>query len=209
MDNSRSIIVGLVLAVTLAFPMVVSADKVDGAPAAVIVQFGQLPPQDPQPASHILVPNDVAINKGGIVTFEVNGGGHGIAIYPVSKDTVREDIEEDLCQGVPGACFAAATVTSNLRYLVTDGKGDLIIDTDTNPPSNRVDDPTDRLLYAGGPVFFTGRPAAGPNPPLAPAPVVQYRFEKTGRFLVICINRNHFINDWMFGFVDVVGGDLD
>ena len=38
---------------------------------------------------------------------------------------------------------------------------------------------------------------------------VQYRFEKTGRYLVICINRNHFINDGMFGFVDVVGGDLD
>jgi len=24
--------------------------------------------------------------------------------------------------------------------------------------------------------------------------------------LVICVNRTHFLNDWMFGFVNVVGG---
>jgi hypothetical protein len=24
---------------------------------------------------------------------------------------------------------------------------------------------------------------------------------------VICMNRVHFLNDWMFGFVNVVGGD--
>ena len=34
----------------------------------------------------------------------------------------------------------------------------------------------------------------------------QYRFDKTGRFLVICMNRVHSISDHMFGFVDVVGG---
>jgi len=36
---------------------------------------------------------------------------------------------------------------------------------------------------------------------------VQYRFTKTGRYLVICMNRGHAINDWMFGFVNVVGDD--
>jgi hypothetical protein len=198
MDNLRSIIFGLVLAVSLAFPMVVSADKVDGAPAIVIVQFGLPAPAVP-PASHVLIPNDISINKGGTTTFEVFGGGHGIAIYPVSKDTVREDIEEGLCQAA--VCDAA---TAALQYFVTDGKGDLIIDTDTNPPSNRVNDPTDRLLYVGGGSFLVNG-----NPPTVPATQVQYRFEKTGRYLVICINRSHFINDRMFGFVDVVGGDLD
>jgi hypothetical protein len=26
----------------------------------------------------------------------------------------------------------------------------------------------------------------------------------TGRYLVICMNRSHYLNDWMFGFVDVI-----
>ena len=200
MDNLKSLSIGLLLAVTLSLPMVVSADQDDGASADVIVQFGQpVFPQSLPPANHILVPDDVAINKGGTVTFEVNGGGHGIAIYPVSRKTVRDDIAEDICS-IPGACDATFIAG---QHLVTDGKGDLIIDTNAGA-GNRVDDPTDRLLYAGGPIFFTGRAAA-----TALAPVVQYRFEKTGRYLIICINRGHFIGDQMFGFVDVVGGDLD
>jgi hypothetical protein len=205
MHNLRSISVGLVVAVMLAVPMAGLADQIDGAPADVVVQFGPaIFPQPAPPANHVLIPDEVTINKDGTVTFEVNGGGHAIAIYPVSSQTDRQDIEEDLCQPNPAVCNPQGATTSDLQYSITDGKGDLIIDTGTNPPDNRVNDPTDRLLYAGGPVFFTGRMAAG-----APAPQVQYRFEKTGRYLVICINRNHFINDRMFGFVNVIGGDLD
>lgn len=37
--------------------------------------------------------------------------------------------------------------------------------------------------------------------------LITYRFLKTGRYLVLCINRVHFLNDWMFGFVNVVGGE--
>jgi hypothetical protein len=33
---------------------------------------------------------------------------------------------------------------------------------------------------------------------------VRYRFVEDGRYLIICINRVHSINDWMFGFVNVV-----
>ena len=33
---------------------------------------------------HVVVPDEVTIAKGGTVTFMVNGGGHGVAIYPVS-----------------------------------------------------------------------------------------------------------------------------
>jgi hypothetical protein len=203
MDNLRSITVGLVLAVILATPIVVSAQH-DGPPADVTVQFGQFPPQALPPANRFLDPNDVTINTGGTVTFEFNGNGHAIAIYPVSKETVRTDIEEDLCQPSPILCDPMGTATSNLQYLVTDGKGNLVIDTGTNPPDLRIYYANNRLFYAGGPVTFTGRAL-----PTSPAPQVQYRFKRPGRFLVICMNRNHFINDWMFGFVNVTGDHSD
>jgi hypothetical protein len=35
--------------------------------------------------------------------------------------------------------------------------------------------------------------------------LITYRFLKTGRYLVTCMNRTHFLNDWMFGFVNVTG----
>ncbi len=139
------------------------------------------------------------IVKGGRVTFEINGANHGVAIYPVSPGTVRADIEAGLCQPDPATCSPQGTVTSNLEYFVWDSSGDLIIDTGINPPTLQVDDPTDRLLYAGGPVYLTGRTAAG-----ATVQQIQYRFGKVGRYLVICMDRNHFINDRMFGFVNVV-----
>jgi hypothetical protein len=64
------------------------------------------------------------------------------------------------------------------------------------------------LASAGG--FLTGSVAA-----VAPATVgvpgnrIQVRFPKTGRYLVICMNRGHALNDHMFGFVQVVGDDDD
>lgn len=200
-----SLCVGLALAMTLAVPMAGSADL--AAPTEVVVQFGQNKfPQDPQPRNHFLDPDEVTIVKGGTVTFELNGNNHGVAIYPVSFGTVREDIEAGLCQPDPSVCSPQQAITSDLQYFVTDGSGNVIIDTTTNPPNNRVNDPTDRHVYADifhaglvGNVYFTGRNATD-----GPAPRVQYKFEKIGRYLVICINRNHFINDRMFGFVNVV-----
>ena len=35
--------------------------------------------------------------------------------------------------------------------------------------------------------------------------LITYRFDHPGRYLVICMNRSHFLNDWMFGFVNVEG----
>ena len=32
---------------------------------------------------------------------------------------------------------------------------------------------------------------------------LQFRFAKSGRYLVICMNRNHYLSNWMFGFVTV------
>jgi plastocyanin len=88
------------------------------------------------------VPNEVTINKGGTVTFRVNGGGHGILIYEVSKNTIRDDITDQLCvhDASTGLCvdptFAAAA------HQIADGKGNVIIDVrneSTACPTRRSD----------------------------------------------------------------------
>src|SRR6266850_2352015 len=102
-----------VLAVAVTFTITGRAHDKDGdkdkdkvaAVQDATVNFGQPQNQTPDAApvgaavTHFLMPNDVTINKGGTVTFVVNGGGHGIAIHPVSKNTTRQDIAEDLCDG--------------------------------------------------------------------------------------------------------------
>lgn len=67
--------------------------------------------------------------------------------------------------------------------------------------------------------FLTGSTppvAANPNatPPVVASPGtpgnrINVTFLKTGRYLVICMNRGHSLNDHMFGFVNVVGDDDD
>ena len=196
-----------------------------------VVDFGMPQPQvTPAPLTHFLLPDDVTIHKGGTVTFVVNGGGHGVAIYPVSKKTTRDDIAEDLCQGganeadragrmlvcngaiLTGVGMPEIVGTQNLAYQTTDGKGILVIDTPQNTPAApnpRVDDPTDRLLATSGtipgaPTVTAGAFLPGTNAAGAAGNRIQIRFLKTGRFLVICMNRAHYLNDHMFGFVDVV-----
>ena len=103
--------------------------------------------------------------------------------------------------------------------------------TKVNP---RVDDNehTHRLLAtsgrvttsaAGVPFGDASAPGANPAgaflvgsaPPVPPATLatpgnrIQVQFPKIGRFLVICMNRAHALNDHMFGFVSVVGDDDD
>ena len=187
-----------------------------------VVQFGQRQPQPvPGPPSHFLDPDDVNIHKGGTVTFIVNSGGHGVAIYPVAKDTTREDIAEDLCQGGTdeadrtGRALVCGAAQAALPYTITDGKNDVVIQVPSNATGQnpRVDDMTDRLIATSGgiPGDGTANPAGafltGTNAANAPGNRIQYRFLKTGRYLVICMNRNHLLDDHMFGFVNVVGDD--
>src|SRR5262249_13147540 len=142
MKRRSLLVVSAGLALAMALPMLGWADGDDNdkdkekAPQDVVVQFGAPQPQ-PTPASapHFLDPNDATVQRGGTVTFVVNGGGHGLAIYPVSRNTTREDISEDLCQGGPTVCAGG---TENLRYQITDGRHHIVIDTDTNPPQPRV-----------------------------------------------------------------------
>jgi plastocyanin len=192
---------------TLSFAFLLTASTHGNAnqdPQDVIVNFGD-PVALTGAANNVVVPDEVTIAKGGTVTFVVNGVGHGIAIYPVSKDTTRNAIIAQLCPHDPvtGACVDPGF--ANADHTTHDGKDNVIIVTGTNPPFQRVDDPTDRLLatstqignLAG--VFLTGKTAT------TTATQLQFRFDKAGRYLVICMNRSHYLSNWMFGFVDVVG----
>jgi hypothetical protein len=123
----------------------------------------------------------------------------------------------------------AATNTANQNYIIRDAKGNVIIEPGVNvtlpttPPTQtnpRLDDPTSsrRVLATSGAspgdelspatiatnragAFLTGTTAT------APGNRIQVEFTRPGRYLVICMNRAHSINDHMFGFVNVVGGD--
>jgi plastocyanin len=113
--NSRPAIVIIGVGATLASAIPTSGQENDPnnathnahAASNAFVDFGSPQPQ-PTPAqkSNVLVPNEVTISKGGTVTFRVNGGNHGIAIYPVSKNTSREDVTNQLCihDAVTGLC---------------------------------------------------------------------------------------------------------
>ena len=133
-----------------------------------------------------------------------------------------------VCNGTIVTGVDAIIGTQNLNYDITDAKDDLIIHTGQNVAASnpRVDDTanSERLLATSGRVVGDTSPASdnpagafltGTAPPVAPATAftpgnrIQVQFLKTGRYLVICMNRAHSLNDHMFGFVNVVGGDDD
>jgi plastocyanin len=199
--NKRLIVTAASMwAVALAVLIGRSADQdLTDKPAVhdAVVDFGAPHPQPASPGHHVLSPNEVTIFKGGTVTFVMNGTGHGIAIHPVSRNTTRADISADLCQGGPSLCNTT-TQTAQRQYLITDGAGTLVIDTGVFPDQRVVDHTPGQLFSAGTGVLLTG------STPTAAGTQVRHRFAEDGRYLVICINRVHSINDWMFGFVNVV-----
>jgi hypothetical protein len=175
---------------------------------------------------HHLTPEEVTIFKGGQVTFQIHGGGHAFAIYEVSKDTTRDEVGQYLCAGFDPSTIANPALhvcnllasNANAEHVVLDGHNDVVIvaanvipppvtvpPTPVPHPDNRVWYEPGRLMSAGGHQFLNGGTiAAGPT---SNGQLVTYRFLKNGRYLVICMNRVHFLNDWMFGFVNVVGGN--
>ena len=213
MNSRRPIpIVTAALALALAFPLTVRTDDKgkdkDKAPLDVIVNFGH-PVTFAGAANQVLVPNEARIRRGGTVTFVVNGGNHGIAIYPVSKNTTREEITAQLCAHDPVTNACVDPTFASADHTIRDDRGNVVIVTGTNPPYQRVDDPTDRLLATSTQignvpgVFLTGATATTAGTQL------QVRFAKSGRFLAVCMNRNHYLANWMFGFVTVGGDDDD
>jgi len=118
------------------------------------------------------------------------------------------------------------TGTNNLDYIVRDAKGNVIVDPGFNLPAlgfnnPRLDDPnsSNRLIATSGnsdgdtlnpPAIAGNRAGAFLTGTAAPATAgnrIQVQFTRTGRYLVICMNRAHSLNDHMFGFVNVVGDD--
>jgi hypothetical protein len=164
---------------------------------------------------HHLTPEETTIAKGGEVTFQVHGGGHGFAIYKVSKDTTRDGVGQFLCAGLDPAQIADPALhvcnlsgpNANAQHLIADGRGDVVIVAERNVtnahPDNRVWSEPGRLMSAGGIQFLNG--GTVPAGATSNGQLITYRFLKTGRYLVICMNRVHFLNDWMFGFVNVDG----
>ena len=71
-------------------------------------------------------------------------------------------------------------------------------------PDNRLWYEPGRMMSAGGQQFLNG--GTIPAGATSNGQLITYQFLKTGRYLVICMNRTHSLNDWMFGFVNVVGG---
>ena len=100
---------------------------------------------------------------------------------------------------------------ANRQHIILDGKRDVVIEASPNVtnvhPDNRVWYEPGRLLSAGGVQFLNGGTTDATGTSAAGGQLITYRFLKTGRYLVHCMNRVHFLNDWMFGFVNVVGGE--
>ncbi len=111
-----------------------------------------------------------------------------------------------------GAGWQSDMVASmNAQHIVSDSHGDVILIASPNNtnahPDNRVWYEPGRLMSVGGRQFLPG--GTIPAGPTSDGQLISYRFLKTGRYLVICMNRTHFLNDWMFGFVNVAGHDHD
>lgn len=185
--------------------------------AAPCAQTGFGGPADPCSYKlHHLTPEEVTIEKGGQVTFQIHGGGHAMSILEVSKNTTRDDIGQLLCAGEDPSTIADPTAhacnlstQSNNQHIISDGKGDVVIVAAPNVtnahPDNRVWSEPGRLMSAGGVQFLNGGTTDPTGTSGAGGQLITYRFLKTGRYLVHCMNRVHFLNDWMFGFVNVTG----
>jgi hypothetical protein len=208
-----------------------SRHKRPEAPAIAAVDFGVLPlaPLGPPPCLqtgaiggpgdpcsykiHHLTPDEVTIRKGGEVTFQIHGGGHAFAIYEVSRNTKREEIGQYLCRGEDPATIEDPSlhvcnldlVNANAEHVVKDGRRRVVLVARPNitnqHPDNRVWSPQNRLMSTGGHQFLLG--GTIPAGPTSNGQLITYQFLEEGRYLVICMNRVHFLNDWMFGFVNV------
>lgn len=155
---------------------------------------------------------------------------------PPGTDEADRAARSTVCNGtiVTGMGTPVIIGTQNLNYDITDGDDELVIRTGVNNPASgdpaqnnpRVDDTahSQRLLSTSGRTtdtvnassanpagaFLAGSTSPVVNPPNGnPGNRIEVTFLKGGRFLVICQNRGHSLNDHMFGFVTVGDDDDD
>ena len=120
------------------------------------------------------------------------------------KDELVIDVPRNIANNNPRVDDPA----SSERLLATSGASRGCAPGETAPAC----DPT---VHGNNPAggFLTGSVIAVPTatPPVAAAVGnrIRVRFNGNGRYLVICMNRGHSLNDHMFGFVNVVGDDDD
>ena len=194
----------LLLGIFAALPVVASMNQNHSQPDLTdqpvvedpIVDFGH-PDILAGTPNQAMVPDEVTILKGDRVNFRVNGAGHGIVIYPVSKHTTRDDIGQYLCDATKPGCLA--TEGREIR----DREGRVVIIVDEGGQSVRVDYEPGQILSAGTAAFLPGTIRNPQTGVITPGIVMRLRFEEQGRYLVACMNRAHLVNEWMFGFVNV------
>ncbi|MBI2875791.1 MAG: hypothetical protein HYY20_02795 [Candidatus Tectomicrobia bacterium] len=170
---------GLLLAMALLVPTVAYA-----SPPDVIVKFGL--EDTTGPANHVLVPDEVTIQVGGKVAFEMHGF-HQVTIYKVDASTTRDDIGADISRGA--------------NYVITDAAGAFIVDTakrDFEHPLTIHDHVTSPLLVQGTNPFDVNVNMVDRDTTLN----IEVTFKQAGRYLVFCAVKPH-LDDQMFGFVTV------
>ena len=154
MPFKKLVIAGTLAVVTsVSFAQVIAQQKEKAAePESATVDFGVLPtaPIGPAPCLqtgaiggpadpcsyklHHLTPEEVTIDKGGEVTFQVHGGGHGLAIYEVGKNITRDDIGQLLCAGMDPETIAdpanhacnLSAANSDAPHMIEIGRGDVL-----------------------------------------------------------------------------------
>jgi plastocyanin len=130
------------------------------------------------------------------------------------------------------------TGTDNLNYTIDDAKRDVIVTgfnltaANSAPPTIIANPRVDDTAHSHRALATSGRsPGDTANPPVifnnpagafltgtafnvttgvgTPGNRIQVTFNRNGRYLVVCMNRSHLLNDHMFGFVTVVGAADD
>src|SRR5262245_26442272 len=143
----RTFFIAIIVAM-LPLAAVAQHGKHAAAPETAAVDFGVLPltPIGPPPCLqtggiggpadpcsyklHHLTPEEVTIQQNGEVTFQVHGGGHGMAIYKVSKNTTRDRIGQYLCAGTDPETLAdpnshvcnLSAANANAQHIIADGR---------------------------------------------------------------------------------------
>jgi hypothetical protein len=148
-------------------------------------RFPPAPSNDRRRNEHQLIPGKVKIKPGGTVNFIISGL-HNVVVY--DHGTQPEDINPD---ANPDAVTTGPT---------------------PSPPVQVIDDPAHRIYRGLDPSLqpLERTSSLKPTPEFLQDRVEAVWFpKKPGTYLVICGIRGHFVDDRMFGFVEVEETDDD